>query len=140
MATSKTRCKGRRRAGPVVSYPEIVERPIMDETMAELVMTTGSEYSWDNPACWKMAFTCGYPDGTADAKVTVRSVIAANRTRAVELLRRLMGGLGISTLFLHYAKGPLTPEEIARIRDLNEEVERIKKAEPWKDPAPNQKS
>jgi len=106
--------------------PEIVEVPL-DETMAELMLLTGDDYSWDNPAVWEAECRCVYPDGSRDQHIQVRRIIAFDRDRAKRVLQVLMSAFKPAKVLMYHLRGPMTPEQIARVKDLNEELARMKK-------------
>jgi len=94
-----------------------------DETPA-IVFDTGEQYSWDNPACWRLEYRCLYESGVQDRRLHVRSIIAATRGRAIETLQELLRWARVRTVELYAARGPMSPEELAFVREANEELEK----------------
>ena len=116
------------RAARSMALPVIEEH--IGAPVPALVFETGAEVSWDNIACWRLGYRCRYRDGHIGRRLHVRNVIAATRAKALETLQRMQLGFGVATLLLYEVRGPLTLEQIAELKQLNEE-------KPWKEPRSN---
>lgn len=119
----------------LVSLPEVIERPEEYDGI-RLMQLVGEPYGPENIAVWELTYRCEYESGLRDQGVDVRQIIAgkgdAGRAKAIRTLQELMAGFGIARIILYDARGPMTVEQVQKIRAMNEELDWIKKVETTK--------
>jgi len=136
MAIKNRYARPRRQPGRLlVSLPEVIERPEEYDGI-RLMQMVGEPCDPENIAVWEFTYRCEYESGLTDQGVDVRQIIAgkgaAGRAKAIRTLQELMAGFGIARIILYDARGPMTVEQVQKIRAMNEELDWIKKVETTK--------
>jgi hypothetical protein len=98
--------------------PAVEER--LGEATPALLFQTGEQRAWDNIAVWRIEYRCEYRDGQIDRRLHERAIIAATRPKAIGILQRMHAGFGVARILLYEVRGPLTPAQIAELKEINE--------------------
>lgn len=118
--------RSRQPAPAPANLPKVVERPDLYDGVA-FAQSVGEQHDHENLAVWHLVYRCEYEGDRVDEMADVRQVIAATRARAVKTLQELMAGFAVQRIILYHARGPMTMDQIAEIRRMNEQLEQMKK-------------
>lgn len=136
MVIRNRHARPRRRPGPLlVSLPPVIERPEEYEGL-RMMQLVGELHDPENIAVWELTYRCEYESGLADREVDIRQIIAGKgpegRAKAIRMLQEMLAGFGVARILLYDARGPMTVDQVTRIRAMNEELNWIKKVETTK--------